>query len=345
MKKGFITLSVPFFLMIFGCAPANRGEYVTLEGFAQGSTYRIVYNAAGDSAAALKAEIETLVPLWFERINGSVSGYDSCSIISKVNRNEPVIPDSIFIDIFNFSKEFYALSNGAMDAASAPLFDLWGFGFTEKESITQQKIDSIKQFTGMQMFGLEGEPDSLYIVKRDSRARLNFNAVAQGYSCDFFAKQLDRRGITDYMIEIGGEIFCKGKNSRNREWRVGIDRPVEGNNIAGVDLQAILKVTEKGVVTSGNYRKFYVENGKKYSHTIDPATGRPVEHNLLSATVIAENATLADGYATYFMVLGVEKSREILEKSSGLEAMLVWGDNENMKVYMTEGFKKATCSR
>ena len=345
MKKAFITLSVPLFLMIFGCAPANRGEYVTLDGFAQGSTYHIVYNTGSDSAATLKAEIEALIPLWFEQIDKSVSGYDSCSIISKINRNEPVIPDSIFIDIFNFSKEFYAISNGAVDAASAPLFDLWGFGFAEKESMTQQKIDSIKQFTGMQMFGLKEEPCGRHITKRDSRARLNFNAVAQGYSCDFFARHFDKMGVTDYMIEIGGEIFCRGKNSGNGEWRVGIDRPVEGNNIAGNDLQAILRVTEKGVVTSGNYRKFYIENGKKYSHTIDPITGRPVEHNLLSATVIADNATIADAYATYFMVLGVEKSRKILEKSPRLEAMLVYGDNENMKVYMTEGFKKAALRR
>lgn len=342
MKKAFIILSIPLFFILSGCGGSQNGDYVTLDGFAQGTTYHIVYKAAGDSAEIIKKEIEAGVPVWFEKINKSVSGYDSCSIISRINRNEPAILDSIFLDVFRFSKDFYRLSNGAMDAASAPLFDIWGFGFTEKGSVTKEKIDSIRQFTGMDMFCLSGDSTGCRIVKKDKRAKLNFNAVAQGYSCDFFAKKFEQKGIADYMIEIGGEIYCKGKNAGGGAWRVGIDKPVDGNFISGNQLQTILEVSGKGVVTSGNYRKFYIENGKKYSHTIDPVTGAPVQHNLLSATVVAENATIADAYATYFMVIGVEKSRKILESSPELDAMLIYGDNENMEVYMTEGFMQKT---
>lgn len=341
MKKALTIISAPLLLLIFGCS-SHKGEYVTSDGFGQGSTYHIVYKIEGDSAQITREKIEASIPLWFEQINKSVSGYDSSSAISGINRNEAIVPDSIFIDIFTFAKEFYVTSGGMLDAASAPLFDLWGFGFTERETVTRAGIDSIKQFTGMEMFELRHDSTGYAIIKKDPRAKLNFNAVAQGYSCDYFAERMERMGITDYMIEIGGEIFCKGVNAKGKKWRIGIDRPVDGNLIPGESLQSVLEVSGKGVVTSGNYRKFYIENGKKYSHTIDPVTGMPVEHNLLSATVIAENAMLADAYATYFMVLGVEKSREVLEKTPEIEAMLIYGDNENMEVYMTDGFRDAT---
>ena len=340
MKKALTIISAPLLLLFLGCS-SHRTGYVTSDGFGQGSTYHIVYKIEGDSAQATREKVESLIPVWFEQINKSVSGYDSCSAISRINRNETVVPDSIFIDIFNFAKEFYATSGGMLDAASAPLFDLWGFGFTERDTVTSAGIDSIRQFTGMDMFELHHDSTGYAIIKKDPRAKLNFNAVAQGYSCDYFAERMERLGITEYMIEIGGEIFCKGVNAKGGKWRIGIDKPIDGNLVPGEYLQSVLEVSGKGVVTSGNYRKFYIEDGKKYSHTIDPVTGMPVRHNLLSATVIAENAMLADAYATYFMVLGVEKSKDVLKKTPGIEAMLIYGDNENMEVYMTDGFRNA----
>jgi thiamine biosynthesis lipoprotein len=170
--------------------------------------------------------------------------------------------------------------------------------------------------------------------------KVNLNAIAEGYSCDFIARKLEQMGITSYLIEIGGEIICKGLNSKGKEWSVAIDKPIDGNFIPGNEIQTIIELTDAGLVTSGNYRKFYIVDGEKYSHTINPTTGYPVKHNLLSATVIAANATLADAYATYLMVIGIDKAREFLENNKELEALLVYGEQEQMKVFSTKGVKE-----
>lgn len=311
----------------------ESSKYVVLDGFAQGSTYHIVYNIPdNNNQDSVKAAIEGIFAKGFEDINNSISGYDSLSILSRFNRNENPLLDSIFIEIYNFSMEFFEISGGMVDVTSAPLFDLWGFGFTRKEKITQEKIDSVKRFTGREMFTLRRSDSGCYLAKRDSRAKLNFNAIAPGYTADYFARKLTCAGVSDFMIEVGGEIYCKGKNPKGENWKVGIDNPVDGNYIPGNDLADIVELTDKGIVTSGNYRKFYVEDGKKYSHTIDPVSGCPVQHNLLSATVIAENAILADAYATYFMVLGVEKAKEFLSTHPELEARLMYSEGDEIKV-------------
>lgn len=191
------------------------------------------------------------------------------------------------------------------------------------------------QFVGMEKLKIEQRK----LIKADPRMRLNFNAIAQGYTCDYIARKFDAMGITDYLLEIGGEIYCKGLNAKGEEWSVGIDKPLDGNFIPGESFQAVLLLSNKGLVTSGNYRKFYIEDGVKYSHTIDPKTGYPVRHNLLSATVLAKNATLADAYATYFMVVGLERAKELLAQTPDMEALLVYGDQENMKVFSTSGIK------
>jgi Membrane-associated lipoprotein involved in thiamine biosynthesis len=180
-----------------------------------------------------------------------------------------------------------------------------------------------------------------FLQKDDPRIQLNFNAIAQGYSCDYIAQKFELMGIENYLIEIGGEIYCKGKNAKGTEWKIGIDKPIDGNNIPGENLECIILLSNKGLVTSGNYRKFYVKEGKKYSHTIDPISGYPVSHSLLSATIVAEDATIADAYATYFMVIGLDKSKEILNSDKSLQAILVYGDgdNDNMKTYSTDLIK------
>lgn len=157
--------------------------------------------------------------------------------------------------------------------------------------------------------------------------QLNFNAIAQGFSCDLIAELLESHHATDYLIDIG-EIFCKGNGPSGKGWTIGVDNPTDGNNTPGADIKETWNSSGEtvGVVTSGNYRKFYIKDGKKYSHTIDPETGRPVFHNLLSATVIAGNATIADALATYFMVIGDVKAREYLSEHPEIKACLITSD-------------------
>jgi thiamine biosynthesis lipoprotein len=183
--------------------------------------------------------------------------------------------------------------------------------------------------------------DHGHIVKKDPRVRLDVNAIAQGYSCDVIARFLDRMGIRNYLVEIGGEIHAHGKNPDGNSWRVGIDKPTEGNMIPGQELQTVVELKNRSLATSGNYRKFFEENGVKYAHTINPKTGYPVKSNLLSATIVAKDGITADAYATVCMVAGLEKSKEILRQVGGMEAYLVYGDEKgNYKVYMTKGMEK-----
>ncbi|MEF9931662.1 MAG: FAD:protein FMN transferase [Bacteroidales bacterium] len=328
----FISLSISTILCIYGCKskPIENENYITIDGFAQGGTYHVVYKKPAKSV-----NIPDSLTLYFNNINKSVSGYDSLSLITRINNGENLDLDSIFIDIFNSSYKVYKESNGAFDVSAGPFFNLWGFGFKNKEHVSQEKIDSIMQFIGMDKLSIkEGK-----LIKTDKRMQVNFNAIAQGYTCDYIGNKLTKMGITNYLLEVGGEIYCKGVNALGKEWRVAIDKPLDGNFIPGENVEAILLLSNKGLVTSGNYRKFYIENGVKYSHTINPKTGYPVKHNLLSATVIAENATIADAYATYFMVVGLEKTKEILAATPNMDALLVYGEQNNMKVYSTKGIK------
>lgn len=326
-------------LVLWGCTEKGS-RYRSVDGFAQGSTFHIVYEIPSHitDCSQFELAVKDSVDIYFKRINKSVSGYDSTSVLSQINRGENPLLDKIFIDVFNYACQIYRVSGGAVDASAAPLFDIWGFGFKNNESVTQQKLDSFRQFIGMDKVSIS--PDN-FLVKEDPRIKLNFNAIAQGYTSDYFAARFDAMGIGNYLLEIGGEVYCKGLNSKGKEWKVGIDVPRDGNFIPGNELQAIIKLSGKGLVTSGNYRKFYVnEDGSKYSHTVDPKSGYPVSHSLLSATVIAENATVADGYATYFMVVGLERAKEILAATPGMEALLVYGEQDNMKTYQTPGLKK-----
>lgn len=315
-----------------GCS--RKKDYIALTGVAQGTTYHIVYEAVDSSSESVRDSVN----LYFHQIDESVSGYDTTSILYRFNNNKPAKLDKIFMDNFIASRKMYKLSDGAFDVSSAPLFDLWGFGFKNRAKVTKAKIDSIMQFTGMEHFKLVGDS----IVKDDPRCELNFNAIAQGYTSDYFAEKFRKMGIKNFMIEIGGEIFAQGVNPDGKEWNIGVDKPVDGNNSPGELIQDEIRISGMGLVTSGDYRKYYVEDGKKYAHTINPKTGYPVQHNLLSATVVAPNATTADAYATYFMVVGLERAKEIIAETPGVEALLIYGDQNNMKQYLSEGMKKIT---
>ncbi len=318
--------------------------YVVTEGFAQGSTYRIIYHIPGgllDDSLAFSQRVEDSISLWFKRIDHAVSGYNRSSEISMYNSGLTSNVGTIFADIFEESFKYYKISGGLFDPSAAPLFDLWGFGFKNDTEPSEQAVDSVKAFIGMDKLSLKRTPEGAVISTCDSLAenviQLNFNAIAQGYTADYFGKGLGNMGIEDYLVEIGGEMLCKGVNSKGEVWKIGVDKPIDGNNISGQMIQAVIAVSGKGIVTSGNYRKFYIKDGQKYSHTINPLTGYPVTHSLLSATVIAPNSTQADAYATMFMVMGLDESKKFLETHPELDALLVYQDGEKLKQFATIG--------
>ena len=318
------------------CSCVKDTSYHRIEGFAQGSSYQVICSPLrGITQEALKQRIESCL----EGIDQSLSGYNKGSLLSRLNEGEDLPLNDDFIDCFTRSKEIWEETGGAFDPSSGPFFDLWGFGFTNKGSVTQEAIDSIRAFIGMDLLSLETRPDGVHLVKADPRVKLNFNAIAQGFSCDRVARILDSVGCTDYLIDIGREIVCKGLNANGGLWRIGLDKPIDGNFDEGSDLQAIIEVTDCGIVTSGNYRKYYIEDGHKFAHTIDPTTGRPVTHNLLSATVVAKDGSTADAYATWLMVEGVDKARKILADRPELDALLVYERDGDFASFQTDNLK------
>ena len=313
-----------------GCRDAR--PWIRIEGFAQGGTYHVI---CSPDVQLREPQLRTRIDSLLLEIDNTLSGYNKGSLLSRLNAGEDLPLNDLFIGCFNRSKEIWAESGGAFDPSAAPLFDLWGFGFTDKGSVRQEAIDSILTFVGMDRLSLETRDDGIHLVKADPRMRLNFNAIAQGYSADAVAALLEAAGAGNYLVDIGREIRCKGTNASGEPWRVGLDRPTDGNMDEGRDLQAIIHVSDCGIVTSGNYRKFYIEDGRKYAHTLDPATGRPVTHNLLSATVIAGDSTTADAYATWLMVIGEERARALLASRPDIEALLVYDQDGQMRVFQT----------
>ncbi len=267
----------------------------------------------------------------------SLSSYDSVSVISKINRNEDLTVDEKFRTVYEVAVEVNKKSEGAFDLTVMPLVNAWGFGPGRQTEIDQQLIDSILNYVGMEKIKIEGDQ----LVKDDPGISIDVNAIAQGYSVDLLALFLESKGIENYMVEVGGEVKTRGKNPDSRIWRIGIDRPEYGNVLPGLQMQAIIQLNEKALATSGNYRKFYEEDGVKYSHSIDPKTGYPVKHEILSATIIAESCIVADAYATACMVAGLEEAKKMLNREENLEGYLIYGDAEGQfQVWTTEGFKK-----
>ena len=323
-------------LLLAGCGP--RQTYIQISGYAQGGPYYVTcsLNDAARAEGLKKAIDDTL-----SAIDWSVSGYNKGSLLTKVNNGENPPLDSIFIDLMNLSRRLWRETDGAFDVTGAPLFDLWGFGFKEGRMPSQQAIDSAMAVVGMDRYSMVEGADGQTYLQMPEGGKVNFNAIAQGYSCDVVASVLDGWGSENYMISLGGELVCKGLSARGDQWRVWIDRPEDGNNESGALKQDVITITDCSLVTSGNYRKFYIVDGQKYSHTIDPSTGRPVTHDLLSATVLAEDGATADALATALMVAGPEKGRKMAAdwQSRGRGVYLVFGTQEDMKVWHTPGLK------
>ena len=328
------------------CQQPDR--YVVFSGYAQGGVWAVKANMKGVNVAddVVQAKIDSLLNC----IDVSLSGYNKNSLLSKFNRGEAIIPDSLFLDIYARAVEIYDTTDGCVDPASAPLYDAWGFGFKSGEMPSDEDVAMILSECGMRRLkrdlrgavsqGGELDPKNLLVNSlAESLPQLNYNAIAQGYSCDVVASYLYSIGVKDMMVDIG-EIYCDGVNPAGKRWTIGIDSPVDGNNQPGENLQAVFSVPDgpHGVVTSGNYRKFYVRDGKKYAHTVDPRTGYPVSHTLLSATILAPDATLADAYATYCMVVGLEESQKFITSHPELEACLIYDNGGDFEIWTSPGF-------
>ena len=330
---------------------AQKDRYITITGFAQGGTYAVKLNLNGRDGklSAEPEEIRDSIDAILGNIDNSLSGYNKKSLLSRFNAGETIVPDNLFLDIYEHAYDLYEETGGILDVASAPLFDLWGFGFTSDSLPSPEDVRRVMEVSGMgrlhesirPLIGADGSvmPTDLVLERGGKQPELNFNAIAQGYSCDVVAEYLYSIGVKDMMVDIG-EIFCDGLNPSGQKWSLGIDRPIDGNNDPGAQIQGIFRAPERpcGIVTSGNYRKFYVRDGRKYAHTIDPRTGMPVEHSLLSATIVAENALLADAYATYCMVVGLDEAKKFLESRSDLEGCLIYDDNGAFRSWCSEGF-------
>lgn len=327
----FISVTLLVIVFLAACQP-KKSEYLKLSGFAQGSTYSITYENSNNEDYA--SDIDSIL----KAFDKSLSIYDSNSIISRINNDDPAVEaDDWFIDVFNKSVEINSVSGGAFDITVGPVVKAWGFANGPVAKHDRAHIDSLLQFVGMDKVKLEGRK----VVRKYPGVKIDVNAIAQGYSvdvvCDFFVK----KGIKNYLVEIGGEVRGKGTNAKNKFWHIGIDKPSDGNMEPGKDLQAIIEINNKALATSGNYRKFFVENGIKYAHTIDPKNGFPARNSLLSATVVCDDCMTADAYATAFMVLGVEKSKDLLQKLPGIEVYLVYSNQQGeYEVFFSEGMKK-----
>ncbi len=317
MYKKIILAAGLWILMFTACT--KQKQYFEESGSVFHTIYHIKYEGSEILTEKIDAE--------FQKFNLSLNPFNPNSIISKVNRNEAVEADDWFIEVFNKAKEVSDHSEGIFDITCAPLVNLWGFVFSKMDSVTPQMIDSIKQFVGYQKVRLDGRK----VVKDDSRILLNCSAIAKGYASDIIARLLEREGIENYMVEIGGEVTMKGVNQNGKCWRIGINKPEDDSTGIKNDIEEVVQLCKKGgVATSGNYRNYYVKDGKKYAHTIDPRTGYPSEQSILSATIVAEDCITADAYATAFMAMGLEKAREAAKNIPGIEYYVIYSD-ENGK--------------
>lgn len=350
MKRFFVILTI--LLFIIPSCRRNTG-YVMIQGYAQGGTYMVKLNMEGIrmTPEAIQEGVDSI----FTLIDTTLSGYNKGSILSSFNRGEKIRPNALFIDMYSLAYSWYEKTEGALDCAAGPVFDLWGFGFTNGEMPTDGAIRSALESSGMGRLSKDMEavigPDGFLnpmdmIADGGAQSNsagwpiLNFNAIAQGLSADMVATYLEELGVKDMLVDIG-EIFCCGVNPDGKPWSVGIDRPVDGNNSPGADLEGIWKSKgiPCGIVTSGNYRKFYVRDGRKYAHTIDPRTGYPADNGLLSATVIAPDAASADALATLCMVLGPDSAKDLVLSLPEIEACLISSaPSDSMLVWSSPGF-------
>ena len=316
-------------VLLFSACQNSPSKYIYNKGFVYGTMYSIVYQSP--NGEDYQKEIDEK----FRKYTMIFSTYESESTISKVNNNEDVNLEPEFIHCFERAMEISEITNGAFDITAGSLINAWGFGPDEKRKITSEIVDSLLQITGYKKIHIKNGT----IHKETPEMKLDMNAISKGYTSDLIASFLKEKGCKNYMVEIGGEVVAKGKNEKRKIWTIAISKPEEDILISISDLQAKLQLPDRAMATSGNYRNFYIEDGQKYAHTIDPKTGYPVQHSLLSATVLANDCMTADAFATAFMVLGMDLGIEIARQVQEIEVYFIYADeNGNNQVYMSDNF-------
>jgi len=335
MKRRRITILILLVISIafFIWENPKESEYINNTGLIFGTTYSMTYESPEgiDYQEAVHQQLMDVV-------DNSLSTFNPKSTISLINTNQSHHTDSAFEKVYNQAKYISEVTNGAFDMTVAPLVNTWGFGYKDKDHIlpTDDEVKALLDIVGYQKVHLENHQ----LIKDHPKTTLDASAIAKGYSVDVAAEFLESKGITNYMVEIGGEIRVGGLNKENNKWRLGIDKPIEDLTLNHRALDTIIHLTDVALATSGNYRQFYYKDGKRYSHTIDPISGYPVDHTLLSATVLAADCMTADALATACMVMGAEKSLEVCETLQGVEIYLIVDEDGQSKEIYSEGLKK-----
>ena len=332
MNSKSIKWQLPFLvLLIVGTILIlrNQAPYQTDQGLVFGTMYKITYQSKENLREAIEEELR--------KVDFALSPFNKASVITRINENTDLTPDSLFTEVFVLAQEVSAATGGAFDITVAPLVNAWGFGFKTGMNVDEATLDSLRSLVGIGKVRLQER----VIVKDDSRMMLDCSSIAKGYGVDCVARLLDRKGVRNYMVDIGGEVVVKGCNPRQESWRIGINKPVDDSLAVHNELETVLEISNVGVATSGNYRNFYYKDGKKYAHTIDPRTGYPVQHNILSSTVVADDCATADAYATAFMVLGLDSAKAVCASHPELEAYFIYTlPDGKSDVYFTPGMKK-----
>ena len=299
----------------------------------EGSVFGTFYHLTYQSKTSLQEGIDNTL----KEVDASLSPFNKESVITAINNNTSTDTNPMFVEVFTLAQEVSKETNGAFDITVAPLVNLWGFGFKNMDNVSQEKVDSLLPYVGYQQVNLVNGK----VQKEHPETMLDCSAIAKGYGVDAVGKYLESQGITNYMVEIGGEVRVRGTNPRGELWHVGINKPNDDPASISNDIEQVIQITQLAMATSGNYRNYYEKDGKKYAHTIDPHTGYPVQHSILSSTVLAQDCATADAYATAFMVLGMDEAKKVLAKHPELMAFFIYSDaSGEMKEWMTEGMEK-----
>ena len=329
IKLFFVMLTAGLALLP-GCGRKPAGNYCSMDGFALGTSYHFIVNAA--DTTGLRRQVDSL----FEAADASMSVYRRGSLLNRLNANETDSVDTHIARCIEIARQVSELSGGVYDITVKPLTQAWGF--TGQDAQFRPNVDSLLQYVGYKKIRIENGR----LIKERPEIQIDLNSVAKGYIVDLMGQLMSSRGAKDYLVEIGGEVVCRGKSSRGGNWVVAVDKPSDGNYVPGADVQVKLSFSGKGLATSGNYRKFYYDaDGRKIVHTINAVTGESSPGNLLSATALAPDCATADALGTAMMALGLERSEELLRSHPEYSGYLIYSGNDgNYEIFMSESVKK-----
>jgi FAD:protein FMN transferase len=332
MNKGVFPFLLTLLLIGVSCR-SKKVEFGRIAGTAQGTTYSIVYT---DPVKFKPEDLKIITDSILHNFDMSVSSYNPSSVISKVNRNENIEVDTFFTGVFNKSREISLLTDGAFDITVGPLVKAWGFGPDNHKKFDVSRLDSLLRLVGFEKVTIRDN----HLIKSEPGICLDVNAIAPGYSADILCRYFRGLGMKNFLVEIGGEVRAVGDKNGDY-WKIGIDKPEDNNMIPGENIQAIMRIKNKSLATSGDYRKYYIEDGIKYSSHINPKTGYPVKNKLLSVSIVADECASADGIATACMVMGMEKAKEFIAKNENLGAYFIYSDDKgNLKTWITGNLRK-----